>query len=151
MSSPETVQVLNQVTAIIGRSFPQYLRYSRPYIPPGYDRAVDTLKQIARDQEAIIARIERLVLDAGAVPYDGEFPMEFTDTHDLGLDYQIQAAMKYAKEDIRRLAACAEALNLAPAAKALAEEALGMTKGHLQLLEELVGGPQPASTPQPAG
>ncbi len=35
MSSIDTIHVLNRVLEILERSFPQYLRYARPYIPPG--------------------------------------------------------------------------------------------------------------------
>ena len=151
MSSPETVQALNQLTAILGRSFPQYLRYSRPYIPPGHDRVVETLEQIATDQDTLIQRVERMVVNAGAFPDEGEFPMEFTDTHDLGIRYQLSEAIRCGRQDVENLAACADSLNLAPAAKALAEEATGMTKGHLHLLEELANGLQPNSATRPVG
>ena len=40
------------------------------------------------------------------------------------------------KQDIADLEECVDALRLAPAAQSLASEALGMTKGHLELLQK---------------
>ena len=67
----------------------------------------------------------------------GKFPIEFTDTHDLAIDYLIREAIVCQKQDIADLQGCVDELRLAPAAQSLAAEALGMAKGHLESLEEL--------------
>jgi len=137
MPSAETIDILNRVLTILRRSFPQYLRYSRPYIPAGDERAVEVFHEIADGQDALDERVNELVVKSGALPEVAAFPMEFTDTHDLGLDYLIREAIGYQRQDIADLKACAESLPLAPAARSLVEEALGMAKGHLESLEEL--------------
>jgi hypothetical protein len=63
--------------------------------------------------------------------------MEFTDTHDLSIEFSIHEAMDYQKQDIADLEQCVERLRQAPAAQTLAAEALGMAKGHLASLVEL--------------
>ncbi|MCH8840898.1 MAG: hypothetical protein IH831_09560 [Planctomycetes bacterium] len=67
----------------------------------------------------------------------GEFPMEFTDMHDLGIDYLVNVAIAYQQQDIDAIGRLIEDLQSAPAAKSLAEESLGMAKGHLESLRDL--------------
>jgi hypothetical protein len=141
MATTDTISVLNRVLVILRSSFPQYLQYSRPYIPQGRENVLETVEEIVAAQTSLIARISEQVFESGGLPDKGEFPVEFTDTHDLGIDYQIRAAISYQKQDIAELADCVDALRLAPAAQALAAEALGMAKGHLQSLEELSSEP----------
>lgn len=151
MSSLETIDVLNRLLAILSRSFPQYMRYAHPFVPPGNERLVEVLDEIVADQDALIERIMRLIDETGTPPDRGEFPMAFTDAHDLGIDFLVQRAIDYGRQDIEDLQACAESLNLAPAAKSLAEEALGMTKAHIQSLEEVAGAAQGAASGVSAG
>ena len=137
MASSDTIDVLNRVLVILRSSFPQYLQYSRPYIPEGRENVMETVEEIVAGQIGLIARLSEQVFESGGLPDKGEFPIEFTDTHDLGIGYQVRAAIGYQKQDIADLAECVDALRLAPAAQALAAEALGMAKGHLESLEEL--------------
>ncbi len=130
--------LLNRLLAVVSRSFPQYLQYSRPYIPPGCDDLVNTLTLIVADQNTIADRVSQMLLDARAPIRTGEFPMDYTGKHDLGIDYLIRAAVDYQQQDIATIGQLVEQLQTAPAAKALAEESLGMAKGHLDSLQEIV-------------
>jgi hypothetical protein len=141
MSSPETIDVLNRVLGILQRSFPQYLRYARPYIPTGRETVMETINEIVAAQDMLAERLSQYIFDAGGLSDPGKFPIEFTDTHDLAIDFLIQQAIAYQKQDIADLEKCVEALRLAPAAQSLAAEALGMAKGHLESLEELRANP----------
>jgi hypothetical protein len=78
------------------------------------------------------------------MPDNGEFPIEYTDSHDLSIDYLVQQAIDSQKQDIADLTRCVEALRLAPSAQSLASETLGMAKGNLETLEELARQPQAA-------
>ena len=137
MSQASQYHLLNQLLAIVGRSFPQYLQYSRPYLPPGSDSIQETLNAIVHDQNVLAERISHMLLDSEAPLRSGEFPMEYTDTHDLSIDYQLAAAIGYQEQDIESIRGLIEQLQLYPEAKALSEEALGMAKGHLESLQEL--------------
>lgn len=137
MSSPDTIDVLNRVLTILERSFTQYMRYARPYIPPGRENVMQTIDQIVAGQDALAERVSQQVFESGGLPDHGEFPIEFTDTHDLSIDFLVQEASDCMKQDVSDLDECVDALRLAPAAQSLASEALGMSKGHLELLEEL--------------
>jgi len=151
MSSPDTINVFNRVLAILERSFPQYLRYARPYIPPGRENVMSTIEQIVAGQDGLAKRVSQHIFEAGGLPDHGEFPIEFTDTHDLAIDYLIREAVACLKQDVAELERCVDALRLAQAAQSLASEALGMTKGHLELLQELAnrspGSTKMAATP----
>ncbi|MEX2306606.1 MAG: hypothetical protein WD738_03390 [Pirellulales bacterium] len=137
MSSLETIDILNQVLAILQRSFPQYMRYARPYIPPGREKVMQTIDEIVAGQDALAERVSQTVFESGGRPDTGEFPIELTDTHDLAIDFLVQEAIDYQKQDIADLAQCVEALRFAPLAQSLAAEALGLAKGHLESLAEL--------------
>ncbi len=138
MIEPSTIQNLNRLLAIVGRSFPQYLQYSRPYVPPGRDELIEALQSIVADQNAICERISQILLDAHAPLRTGEFPMDYTDKHDLDIDYLVGVAVEFQEQDIASIGQLVEQLQTAPAAKALAEEALGMAKGHLDSLREMI-------------
>lgn len=141
MSPPATNPLLNRLLAIVGRSFPQYLQYSRPYVPAGRGKLMETIHAIAADQDGMVERISRMLYDAETPPRYGEFPMQYTDLHDLDIDFLMQAAVNYQELDIANIKAIAEQLQFAPAAQSLAEESLGMAKGHLDTLRESLSQP----------
>jgi hypothetical protein len=145
MASPDTIDVLNRVLVTQLRSFPQYLKFARPYVPMGREAVMETIDEIVAGQDALAARVAQQITDSGSLPDSGDFPIEFTDTHDLAIDYLVQEAIGYQKQDIAELAECVDALRLAPAAQSLAAEALGMAKGYLESLQELPSDPE-AST-----
>lgn len=138
MSQPSLYHLLNQLLGVVGKSFPQYIRYSRPYLPPGSEAISETIEAIVHDQDVLAERIGQLLIDAEAPLRSGEFPMEYTDTHDLSIDYQLKAAIGYQEQDIDSIRGLIEQLQSYPEAKALAEEALGMAKGHLESLQEVL-------------
>ena len=138
MIQPSTSQLLNRLLGIVSHSFPQFLQYSRPYIPVGRENLLETIQAIVADQNGIAERIGQMIVDEQSLPRSGEFPIEYTDTHDLGIDFLINMAITYQGQDISAIGELVGQLQLAPAAKSLAEEALGMAKGHLESLREMV-------------
>ena len=137
MSSAESIAVLNRVLAAMLRSFPQYVRWSRPWVPPGHDRELEALERIVTEQEAFAERVFEAIDELGGLPDTGEFPMEFTDTHDLSIDYLVLEAIDNGRQDVAELAALAATAGLAPRAEPLVREAAGMAKRHLESLEQL--------------
>ncbi len=144
MPQSNLAPILNKLLAVIGRSFPQYVRYARPYVPPGREMVLETICAICRDQDGLAERIGLMLAEKEFAVRPGGFSMEYTDTHDLGIDYLLSAAVKYQRQDIRVISQLVEQLQLFPAGKALAEEALGMAKGHLETLQELLPQASPA-------
>lgn len=149
MPSTDTIHVLNRVLAILERSLPQYLQYSRPYVPQGREIVMQTIHQIVAGQDALAERVSQRVFDSGGLPDHGEFPLDFADLHDLAIDYLLQEAIDCLKQDVADLDGCVAALRLAPAAQSLAAEAVGMTKGHLELLRSVAASPPSAKNGAP--
>ena len=56
------------------------------------------------------------------------------------IDFLLQEAIDCVKADVGDLEQSVDSLRLAPAAQSLASEALGMTKGHLELLKKQATG-----------
>jgi bacterioferritin (cytochrome b1) len=138
MPATESIDVLNKVLGIVLRSFPQYLRWSRPWVPPGHERALEVLEKIVVEQEGFAERIFDAIDDLAGLPDTGEFPMEFTDTHDLSIDYMLREAVGYGRQDVAALESAAAAPNVAPQAATLVTEALNMARRQLASLESLV-------------
>ncbi|MEM8945580.1 MAG: hypothetical protein AAGD11_10375 [Planctomycetota bacterium] len=138
MGQPATNHLLNRLLAIVGRSFPQYLQYSRPYIPPGRASVKETIDAIVGDQNVMVERLSQKLIDSKTPPRFGEFPIVYTDLHDLDIDYLMRMAVDYQEQDIASIGKIVDELRLAPAAQSLAEEISGMTKGHLDSLLELL-------------
>ncbi len=137
MPSPDTITLLNRVLAILERSFPQYMLFARPYVPPGREIVMQTIEQIVAGQNALAERVTEQVLDSGGRPDHGDFSIDFTDMHDLGIDFLLQEAIDCVKQDVADLQECADALRPTPTAQSLAGEALGLTKGHLEILQKV--------------
>ncbi len=131
MPATESIAALNTVLAVELRSFPQYLRWSRPWVPPGHERQLAALEKIVTEQEAFAERVFDAIDDLGGLPDTGEFPMEFTDTHDLSIDYMLREAVGYGRQDVADLEAAAATPNLAPPAEQLVKEAVQLAKRQL--------------------
>lgn len=137
MSVSTTVDVLNRLLALHSRSLPSYLASARPWFADNEQQAMTVLRHIAEDQELMVERLGTLIVDVGAVPAMGEFPMTFTDMHDLSMDYILPRLIEWVESDIDSIRQCVAALDGEPEAQALAEEALGAAQAHLDSLNEL--------------
>ena len=138
MNNSQTHRALNRLFFILQRSFPMYLRGAPPFASEADSEAVDVLNQIVEDQTILSRRITTLILISGDQPDAGDFPMEFTDMHDLTIDFILRRAIGYQHQDIASIQQCVDSLRMVPAALALSEEALGLSKDQLKSLEELV-------------
>ena len=136
MNSANTNDILNRLYALHNRSLAQYLSYTRPWSAPGDGAAAQTLELIVADQQQMIARLGELILENGDEVFPGEFPMTFTSLHDLSFEYLLTLLIDAQREDVETITDCVDQLNLAPLAKAVAEEALGLAQGHLDNLLE---------------
>jgi hypothetical protein len=140
MPSSDSNVVLNRVLVLLERSFPQYLRWARPYIPTGREIIMPTIHQIVAGADTLAERVSRQIFESGGLPDHGDFPIEFTDAHDLSIDFLVNEAVDCLKADVSDLQQCSDLLRLAPPAQSLASEAVGLVKGHLDLLKNLATG-----------
>jgi hypothetical protein len=141
MPAADSTDILNRLLIIHHRSLPMYLGYATPYSVRGDEKAREVLAQIVEYQKELVDRIGELIIERGGRVHHGEFPMYFTGLHDLSLDYLVRRMIADMKRDIAAIEQCVAALDDDPLAKAIAEEALGAAKGHLDSLEELVQAP----------
>lgn len=138
-----TVRVLNRLLSLHSRSLPMYVDCARPYTHRGDERATETLQHIIDDHKFMVARIADAIEDLGGTVNTGGYPMEFTDLHDLSMDFILQQVMDRQRQDVDVIEACLTELGSNARGIALAQEALGAAKAHLQSLEELLS---PSST-----
>jgi len=137
MNLVDSTSVLNRIVVILSRSLPMYLSDARPHYLHDQEDANELLSQIVADQKEMIDRLGERILEANEAVAHGEFAMTFTGFHDLSFAYLLTQMVNYQKRDIEAITECIDQLRFNPMYKALAEETLGMSKGHLESLEEL--------------
>jgi hypothetical protein len=136
-ASTHTVALLNRLFQTVCRSLPMYLAEAAdPWMHAGDEKAKETLNNIVADQRAFAARIADRILDIGTLDA-GVYPMEFTDTHFLALDFLIGELIKFQRRDVGRIERIVDLLHDDYDARELAEETLGAERAHLEMLEEL--------------
>ena len=83
--------------------------------------------ELKRELVPLIAEIQENADRVDDSSLHGDFPIEFTDTHDLGIDFLVDEAIDCLKSDVADLDHYIDALRLAPVAQSLALEARGFT------------------------
>ncbi|NLY01608.1 MAG: hypothetical protein GXY83_36440 [Rhodopirellula sp.] len=137
MDRTDTIAALNGLLQILYRSLPLYLDGKRHWAPRGREEIAGAVAEIARDYQAYIQRVADRIYRWDGCIEPGQFPLEFTAMHDLGLDYLLKELVERQRRDVVAIGRCAEAVSDCPEARALAEEILGNARGHLDNLEEL--------------
>ena len=137
MSSANSNDVLNRLSVIHNRSLPMYLGYAPPFYQRAKHEARQVLALIVDYQREIVDRIGSLIVDRNGTVDSGAFPMYFTGYHDLSVEFLITKVIELLLIDVTNIQACVDDLGNDPVAKAIAEEALGAAKGHLDTLQEL--------------
>jgi hypothetical protein len=146
MNLVDTNAVLNRLLVLHHRSLPTYLGYASPWVQPGREAAAQTLQQIVAAHQRMVDRLGEAILEHRGTIEFGRFPFAFAALHDLSLDYLWSKLVAYQERAVAELQAAVDELRLAPVAQALAAEALGEAKGHLESLRELAA-PRPTLAP----
>lgn len=143
MSDTRIIATLNRLLAIEYRSLPMYLAdgAAEPWLRARDQQAWHVLAGIARDQERMTERFAEAVLERKASPHAGEFPVEYTDLNFLSLEYLLAELLYYQRQDIQNIESSVSELAGDAEAQALAQEALGNARAHLELMEGLVKQP----------
>ena len=137
MDQASTSDVLNRLYSVLSRSLPMYLQYARPATMRGDEEASETLQHIVSNQQSLIDRVGSMILQSNGGIHPARFPMFYTGYHDLSYAFLIQKMIEHQQQDIVAIEQCVVQLNMAPMAKALAQECLGTAKGNLDALKEL--------------
>jgi hypothetical protein len=141
MTKVDIIRALNDLLALEYRSLPLYVTDAMPWTHPGDEKATSTLASIVLDQRATSQRIAQLILERGGALDTGEYPMEYTDTHDLSLEYMVKELISFQKWLIGKIERIVTTLADDREARDLALEALGSEKAHLESLQELASQP----------
>lgn len=141
-----SLDALNRLLAIQYRSLPQYLLWACPYRRAEDDRAWSVIQHVVEDQQALSARVVELIEDRQARVDYGDFPLTFTGTHDLSLDYLVRRLIEWQQGTVQAIEQVVAKLGRDPVGQSLAEECLGAAKGHLENLRELLTPAAPAET-----
>ena len=138
MSESSTYDILNRLVVLHSRSLAAYLNYARPWAIQAHPKTLTVLDQMVADQQNTVDRLAALILESGPVD-PGEFPIAFTGYHDLSVEWLVNKLIERQKKTIALIDQLTGELNLAPYAQAVAKEALGQAKGHLENLQEVSG------------
>lgn len=137
MSDQATVALLNDLHVLHKRSLARYLSYAEPWAGTTEHQKVETLRQISDAQATMSDRLGEAILDRHSDVHPGEFPLLYADWHDLSFDYLLSKVVTDQRKLVSAIGEAQERLSGDPLAAALAAEALGEAKGHLESLEEL--------------
>ena len=136
--SNQVIDALNCLHAIHCQSLPVYLDATSPWYGPESANAQTPVAQIIRDQKEMASRIGARILESGITPYRG-VPEDFTWLNDLSLEFLVGKLLQHQQQDVEKIDDITTEIGHHDVmAKALADEALGMAKGHLQSLTEMV-------------
>lgn len=134
MPTLDRTATLNRLLQIHYRSLPMYLASARPWVAPGHEKAAEALDLVVADEKRMVEKISHELYAAQADIDLGEFPMTYTDLHDLSIDFLLKEVVESQRHDVAAIEDCVVALRGEP----LAQEALGAAKGHLESLEEAI-------------
>ncbi|MCA9213891.1 MAG: hypothetical protein KDB27_12555 [Planctomycetales bacterium] len=133
-----TIELLNELLALHSNSLPSYLVNAKPWSARRDAKVLEALAAVADDHRRMTDLIGSHILELGGSIQGGEFPMLYTDMHDLSSDYILNEVCRFQKLENSRIEQIADELAGSPKAQALAKEALGAGKAHLQNLGELL-------------
>jgi hypothetical protein len=138
MTEPTTYEILNRLLVLHSRSLAMYLSYAKPWALQAHPKSRAVLEQMVEDQRQTVDRLAALIMETGPVE-PGEFPIAFTGWHDLSVEWLIEKLIERQQKTIMLIEKLVQQLSMAPYAQAVAKEALGQAKGHLENLQEVAG------------
>lgn len=144
MTSVDTNAVLNRLLVLHHRSLATYLHDAVPWVQSGQVAARRAIELIVAGQRVMVDRLGEMILQRGGDVDFGRYPLSFTALHDLSFDYLLQRLITDQQQRVAAITECVDALRLVPLAQALAQEARGEAKGHLDALRELAAERNPA-------
>ena len=96
------------------------------------------LDRLVADQRLYARRVAEAIIQLRRAARSRPLPPEFAAKNDLSLEFLLREVIDYQEQDVAPIEHCAAQLEGEPALHALAEEILGNTKGHLDILKEMM-------------
>ena len=137
LSKSSTGEVLNRLLILHQRSLPMFMTYAALWHSKQSGHAVQTLQHLVEDQKRLAGKISEYLQEMRWRIDPGEFPLEYTGLHDLSLTFLWPKLIDAQRGDVAEIEKCVASLANDPFARAIAEEALGAARGHLQTMEEV--------------
>ncbi len=142
MTPAGNIRALQRLLVLHYRSLPTYLGSlcswgQEFWVGPDADRFVETVRHMIADQHDLVDRLASAIQDRGGMVHMGEFPMRFTDMHDLSNQYLVACMIECQQQDLAVIELCVAQISGDAMAEGLARECLGAAKAHLQSLGEL--------------
>ncbi|MFM9069610.1 MAG: hypothetical protein ACKOUR_20095 [Planctomycetota bacterium] len=137
MSANRATDLLNRLLVLHTRSLPLYLLDAAPWTQPSDEESLAVIHDIAHDQQETAEQLIGLIMQRNATPHKGDFPLTFTIFNDLSVEFLVKEMIRRQRLEIAAIEDCVGRLSADPAAAAVAEEALGAAKAHLDSLREL--------------
>jgi hypothetical protein len=139
-NSSTVTDTLNQLLRLLLRGLSAYAVEVNPWTQPGRRPPGKALANLAADRRLFANRINRAILDRGAYPDPGSFPLEYTGLNDVSIEYLANEIIDSLHVDIEILQEISSQLAAFPELHALTEEIIGNTIGHAEILEKVCGG-----------
>jgi hypothetical protein len=136
---PAVAVVLNRLFRLLTRSLPMYLEDAKPWSGGEATQAREALARLVADQRMLARRLADAIVERGAQPEPGAFPMEFATLNDVAFDYLLCRIIERLQREIEEIETCLAELSGDPRAHELVEEVLGNAQGHLDVLKPLAG------------
>ena len=137
MNSFQAIEVLNELLRVLCRSLPAYLADAKPWAQSEDRRLAAALDRLVVDQQHYARLVSDAITAEGGRPDPGQFPMRWTAKNDLSIEFLRQEVIGQLEQSIPVIEGCAAQLESVAAFHALAEEVLGNTRGHLDILREM--------------
>jgi hypothetical protein len=132
--------MLNQLLHLLMRGLPAYAAEANPWTQPERRPLGKALANLAADRRLFASRTNQAILDRGAYPDPGAFPLEYTGLNDASIEYLAHELIDSLHVDTEILQEISAQLRDVPELHALTEEILGNTIGHAEILEKVVSG-----------
>jgi hypothetical protein len=130
-------QALNRLLVVLSRSMPMYLSHAAPWVSYNGDGTREALESLVAGQKRSIERLTQLLQSRRHTIDPGEFPMTFTDLHDLSLGFLLHRLVEHQRHDVQAIEHCVGQLHDDVEGHDLAQEVLADARAHLQKLESL--------------
>ncbi len=135
LESPVVVDVLNRLLQTLYRSLALYVEEVKPWSLAAQEPVWTAIERLAADSRMYSQRVAEAIIEHGGQPNPGPFPSKFAALNDVGLEFLLREIIDHLKSDQDVIGRCTAELADAPAVRALAEEAYGNLRGHIELLE----------------
>ena len=139
LESPRVASVLNRLLRTLCRSLGMYVEEIKPWSLAADEPVWVAIGRLAADSRMYAQRVAEAIIEHGGQPDPGTYPLQFATLNDLGMEFFLRQIVVHLQRDQQVVCECVAELAQAADVRALAEEVHGNLRGHIELLEALLG------------